>query len=444
MTIPTNSTQSKLQELYLKISFTLANASSSSGPTRLPDVLGIIARAKGSNEAVTATKEISQIGHFVCDSDSARHHEKGIIAYAQKSVEFDMDFLEAVREEACAGMDAFDTVMELEAQSETQRITACAAFLMQVLERMANRLEGFYAKLARHSVFQPEMERNPARARWNILKRKIRDGSFFILARQATMTNMPTFNNHRAQQGIDFDHVINHIQNSLNSTTTSSSARNMSLTEQHAIRAQNTSSGTSAYEHHQNGTALKAMNQFMDTNKRAIRRLSRLPQELNMEQLMQAYGTIPQHSGGLPTPPSSRSSSRSPSVSNRVPITLGRRNTVTDAHPTPGLQRRNTGASDSSLSSQPAQISPAAALQSLMTKMNTRPKTNAGLPSPPQSATEMADRVRSMQALHSPKIGMGGEAGHARTRSTTGSLRSFRLQASALAGGMTKRSETRV
>lgn len=321
--------------------------------------------------------------------------------------------------------------MELEAESEAQRITACAAFLMQVLERMANRLEGFYAKLARHSVFQPKMERNPARARWNILKRKIRDGSFFILARQATMTNMPAYNN-RAHQGIDFDHVINHIQSSLNNTTTASSAHNMSLTEQHAVRAQNTPSNTSAYEHHQNGTALKAMNQFMDTNKRAIRRLSKLPQGLNLEQLMQTYGSTPQRNSGLPTPPSSRSSSRSPSVT-RVPMPPSRRNTVTDSNPAPGIHRRNTAPSDSQ---PPVHVSPAAALQSLMTKMNTRPKTT-NLPSPPQSATEPASRVRSMQTLNSPRAGPGG---HMRT-STTGSLRSFRLQASAMAGGMTKRGE---
>ena len=64
----------KLQELYLKISFTLANSSSANA--KLTDVLGIIARAKSSADAVTALNEISQIGQFTCDSESARHHEK--------------------------------------------------------------------------------------------------------------------------------------------------------------------------------------------------------------------------------------------------------------------------------------------------------------------------------------------------------------------------------
>lgn len=42
----------KLQEMYLKLSFTLANASVGSSAGRIPDVLGTIARAKGSSDAI--------------------------------------------------------------------------------------------------------------------------------------------------------------------------------------------------------------------------------------------------------------------------------------------------------------------------------------------------------------------------------------------------------
>jgi sulfite reductase alpha subunit-like flavoprotein/cytochrome b involved in lipid metabolism len=450
----------KLQELYLKISFTLANASSSTGPTRLPDVLGIIARAKGSADALTASNEISQIGQFTSNSDAARHHEKGIIAYAQKSVEFDMEFLEQIREEACAGMDAFDTIMELEAQSETQRIAALSTFLMQVLDRMANRLEGFYTKLARYSVFRPEMERNPARARWNILKRKVRDGSFFVLTQKASMTAtaaMRTFDqrNPHQHQGVDFDMVVSQIQMNLDSSPLSV-PRKMDLTEQHSARAEVMPNGVPAYEHYHNGTAIKAMSTFMDKNRKAIRRLSKLPQAINLEQLMQTYSAQPQ-AGGLPTPPSSRSSSRSPSTNSANRNQLSRRNTASDAH-NPGRMhsRRNTATSDSSLPPTPVHVSPAAAMSAMMAKLNTRPKTGANsLPSPPQSA-RMVERTRSMQGFSGPRVGasthnssmshgagnidMGGSL--SRSRSNTGSLRSFRLQASAMAGGMNRRGDT--
>lgn len=440
----------KLQELYLKISFTLANASSSTGATKLPDVLGIIARAKGSADAVTASNEISQIGQFTCNSESARHHEKGIIAYAQRSVQYDMEFLEAIREEACAGMDALDSIMELDASSDTQRIAALSTFLMQVLERMANRLEGFYAKLARYSVFQPEMERNPARARWNILKRKIWDGSFFILTQNASMAGtVPSFQHHRTQQGVDFDQVISQIEMNLNGASLTL-PRNMGLNEQHAARAMNTPSGAPAYEQHNQSNALKAMSTFMNNNKRAIRRLSKLPQAINLEQLVQTYGSIPQGSNGLPTPPSSRSTSRSPSTSSASRNLLARRNTLNDdQQPKSMHQRRNTATSDSSVTSTTAHVSPAAAMSALMTKMNSRSKPNAaGLPSPPQSATAVSslnDRIRSMQSFSFQKSGTNVSAPmetvHARSRSTTGSLRAFRLQASAMAGGMSRRGE---
>ncbi|KAF2793183.1 hypothetical protein K505DRAFT_44743 [Melanomma pulvis-pyrius CBS 109.77] len=132
---------------------------------------------------------------------------------------------------------------------------------------------------------------------------------------------------------------------------------------------------------------------------------------------------------------------------------MSRRNTASDAH-NPGRMhsRRNTATSDSSLPPTPVHISPAAAMSALMTKMNTRPKTSANsLPSPPQSANPLADRSRSMQAFSGPRTGIptsapmmhggGMENGHARSRSNTGSLRSFRLQASAMAGGMNRRGD---
>ena len=435
----------KLQEMYLKISFAFANAASSATPPTLPDVLGIIARAKGSSDAVKASNEISQIGQFTCNSESARHHEKGIIAYAQRSVQYDMEFLEAIRDEACTGMDAFDTIMELDAASDSQRIAALAAFLMQVLERMGKRLEGFYTKLARHSVFQPELERNPARARWNILKRKIRDGSFFVLSNNISIGATPAYQPTITER-VDFHQVVSQIEMNLEHADLRSH-RNMDLNEQHAARAMNTVDGAPAYEQHNQSNALKAMSTFITDNRRAIRRLSKLPQSVNLEQLMQTYGTMPTGTG-LPSPPSSRSTSRSPSIiSGRGH--LARRNTTTDNQSTPGttLQRRMSAASDKAMASTP--LSPVATMSALMTKMNTRPKPSLnGIASPPHSvngATPMYDRARSMHPMPIQEEGVSNpsslNSAHIRSRSMTGSLRSFRLQASAAAGGMSRRGD---
>jgi hypothetical protein len=55
-------------------------------------------------------KEISQLGQFVCNSQSAQFHENGIISYAQTVTELDVSFLEQIRKEICTGLDSFDLV----------------------------------------------------------------------------------------------------------------------------------------------------------------------------------------------------------------------------------------------------------------------------------------------------------------------------------------------
>lgn len=55
-----------------------------------------------------------------------------------------MELLEGIREDACVGMDAFDSIVDLDVASESQRITALSTFLLQVMERMAVRPDGFY------------------------------------------------------------------------------------------------------------------------------------------------------------------------------------------------------------------------------------------------------------------------------------------------------------
>ena len=295
----------KIQELYLKLSFSMANLVPSSSPSRIPDVLGIIVRAKGSQDAMKTSSEVSQIGQFTCDSEAARFHERGILHYARKSVQFDMELLEGIREKACQGIDAFDTIIDLKV-SDTQRITALSTFLLQALERMAMRLKGFYVKLAQHSVFHAEMEKNPARSRWNLLKRKIRDGTFFVLTQEVTIGQ-----SYAGQDAIEFDHIINQIQQSINRAPTLS-ARPRDLTQQHVARGRATPDGVPAIESHGNAVAVKRMSFFMTSNMRAIRRLSRMPLAgLNFEHLMATYGHDLPPVPSLPTPPSSHSSSSS-------------------------------------------------------------------------------------------------------------------------------------
>ena len=349
----------KLQELVLKLSFALADAAASGTETRLPDVLGTIARAKTSRDAMTTSQEVAQVGQFVTDGDAAaRFAERGILAYATRSVELDIELLEGIREEACRGMDAFDGIMSLSGvETPSDRVAALANFLLATLERMAMSLELFYSKLARHHVYQPELERNPARTRWTLVRRRIRDGSFFALTREAILGATPAYYvpsataGPTAAGGVSFDGVMARVQASIRSTARPASpalslsqqqlGRPKRLADVHIARATaapvgpSDASAASAYE---NRGAVRAMTGFIDGNMRAIRRLSRLPPApLALEQLQAAVAAAEsnqhahlnhqpqQHSQQQhrpqqptllampPSPPSSRGSSRSPS-----------------------------------------------------------------------------------------------------------------------------------
>lgn len=439
----------KIQELYLKLSFALANnsinSSGLSGSNNLPDVLGIIARAKGSQDAATTTNEVSSIGQFTSDSETARFHERGIVEYARNSIQINMELLEGIREEACRGMDSFDSVLQLEGLSYSQRLTALSTFLLQVIERMAIRLETFYTKLAQHSVYHPEMEHNPARTRWILLRRKIRDGSFFILTNDMAMGITPTTHfPQRSQGAVDFDQVISQVQRSITRAPVPS-RQPLSVSEQHMARNQPSLTGVSAHESNENGHAMKRMNSFMSTNMRAIRRLSKLPSSgVSLEQLMNTYqppvpevpaaykyptpasssrassvasaSTSRERSGRLPSPVGMRSlnsRTRSPSMGptelpyNRHRPTgstsslnsVTRYNTPPPDHPLPPLPRSNT-------------------LPAMMGKMNKRQSPSSVPPSPAlSSASAMERRKMSLgqSQMMSGRVSVASSVGsHAR------------------------------
>ena len=126
---PIESSNSRMQELYLKLSFTLLNSHSPND--MLPDIIGTVARAQSSNHAATAMKEIADIGEFVCNSGAAQSFEQGLLKYATSVTELDVQFLEQIRAEICKGMEAFESlavmkmtpVMEKQVSSNQTNLT---------------------------------------------------------------------------------------------------------------------------------------------------------------------------------------------------------------------------------------------------------------------------------------------------------------------------------
>lgn len=276
----------------MKLSFTLMSAQTSD--SRLPDVMGIVARAQSSPAAAAAQKEVAQIGEYVCDSSTAQAFERGIIQYAQAVTELDMQFLEQIREEICTGMDGFDLVMSMKSTSGTtvgkQRLFKLAAFLVSLLERIAERLDTFYVELSAQSLYHPEIEPNPARARWRLVRRRIYDGSFFIYTQDLSFDSIPSFEFPTASKriSISFDRVISQanemVAASLHRQRASEDHENLSiliqrpprrLADAHLHRAEDTGRGLSSFERHIDRKAANRISTFLTGNMKAIRRLSR-------------------------------------------------------------------------------------------------------------------------------------------------------------------------
>ncbi|KAI0110397.1 cytochrome b5-like Heme/Steroid binding domain-containing protein [Nemania sp. FL0031] len=340
----------KLQEIVLKLSFSLANSSQPGAPTQVPDILGAIARAKTSLDAVTCTKELALIGQLVLDKESSlRFQDRGVFAYASKSVELDIELLEDLRQEACNGMDAFDNIAATysspdEAEDtdfEAHRLNALCTFLLQILDRMSRRLGVFYAQLAQQSIYHPELESNPARTRWTFVRRMIRDGSFFVLSHkmetdvlQNGQSSAPYVSRNNENQNVGFDRVMSQVQASLVSNHQAAPYHNqrlqspINLNAVHQTRGRSTGDA-SALATRENAHALKAMSSFVERNNKAIRRLSKLPASaMSFDELRQTSQAISQLAltsnqnlegmlgidmvnSSVPTPPQSRGSSRS-------------------------------------------------------------------------------------------------------------------------------------
>lgn len=298
----------KMQELVLKLSFTVAAASANGHfegdeetvSSKLPDILGTVTRAKTGRDAAACTKEVGLVGQFVCDADaSLRFQERGVFAYAARSVELDIELLEDLRQEACDGMDAFDRIatgidgntLGDGPDADAQMIAGLSRYLLQTLERMARRLSVYYAQLAQCSVYNPEIERNPARTRWSFVRRLIRDGSLFVLAHRVDGSDGSSYyvSTSNPNRSINFDTVLTQLRAGMNNASTAPPADNMApqarrqqkdahLTLNAVHQERGRSAGvTSAAAMRENLGAVKAMGTFMEKNNKAIHRLSRVP-----------------------------------------------------------------------------------------------------------------------------------------------------------------------
>ena len=377
----------KLQELHLKLTFALVN--SGTPGIRVPDVIGAITRAQASAASAAAANEIAQIGSFVCNNQQAQFQENGILRYARAVTELDVRFLEEIREDVCLGMDAFAVVDSVDAGFEKQRLVSLSTYLLSVLERVGERLDTFYSRLCRESIYRPELEKNPARTRWNLLRRKIRDGSFFILAQDTAFTgsvaNTKPFRTTRyMDQDIFFAQVVSQAEQAVNadqsrliyaasSRSGAENGRLLRLADAHTARAATSVKAPSSFESHQARNALQSISGFMNSNKQSIKRLSQLPSDVSFAHIMATYGTTNKKLPSVPSvaeePPLHQRVSPTSSRANHEPLAFdrsadsaSRRQGNSPPEHVQRLVRRPTNASISSVSGLPQ--NPAPSIQS--------------------------------------------------------------------------------
>ena len=98
----------------------------------MPDVLGAVTRAHESAASTTVSKEVAQIGKWVCNSHQVQYHEKSLLRYAKAVTKLDLAFLEDIREYCAAGLEAFDAVRAKDITDEKEVCKSPDIFLNNI------------------------------------------------------------------------------------------------------------------------------------------------------------------------------------------------------------------------------------------------------------------------------------------------------------------------
>ncbi|KNB12503.1 hypothetical protein FOXG_12094 [Fusarium oxysporum f. sp. lycopersici 4287] len=235
-----------------------------------------------------------------------RSQERGVLDFTAKMrCSFDIELLEdlptrgvqrpwTLFESIATVLDSFDG-----SNSDSTPVAALSSFLLQTLERMAHRLAMFYTQLARLSVYQPELEHNPARTRWAFVRRCIRDGTFFVMTRSRndgqSMDGQSEsyYINAKSLEKTTFDNILSQIKHVITSSTAESQTtivQPSTVNDVHHERATTLAKDGSVASSASrlNVGAVESMGSFMKKNEKAIRRLSSMPSQLQLDDLQRA------------------------------------------------------------------------------------------------------------------------------------------------------------
>jgi hypothetical protein len=175
-----------------------------------------------------------------------------------------------------------------------------ASFLLSRLKRIAALLEECYVSLSYESINCPEIENHSARTKWNNIRRKLLNGSFFVLAEPLSLSNTGSFATDlqtHSMLNVDFAQNLASVQHMLQYNPQNQQAffkemlpQPRRLADMHTPRAAEDLQAPSTFETQQQDAALKRMSKFITTNISKIQRLSRLTFHYDSNGVMAAYG----------------------------------------------------------------------------------------------------------------------------------------------------------
>ncbi|KAI8812200.1 hypothetical protein BJ742DRAFT_880965 [Cladochytrium replicatum] len=186
----------RLNDLHLKLSFCFVTMDDQGTDALIPDIVGMANKALSSAAAARTRKEIARLGELVSDTNmdhSVQLFERGVFEYVEKGTLLDMQLLKAIRAQICAGIEdlfAFGEHVKGVAASRApiesvgmgvhNSAVNLLRSLFERLEGAMNALQLFFSESSRLTAFRPEIERNPARGRWRLLRRVVLDGTFML------------------------------------------------------------------------------------------------------------------------------------------------------------------------------------------------------------------------------------------------------------------------
>ena len=327
--------------------------------------------------------------------------------------------------------------------------------------------------MSQQSVYKPEIEGNPARARWQNVRRKIMEGSFFVLAKPVSfpstldfgpgLQKRPLTNTARVDFAQIFADAQHHIRlspptHAPNSDVESREPRR--LADMHAARAAANSKAPSSFEVRQQSIALKRMSSFISANMSNIRRLSRLPANYDFNDIMATYGkhaatvtatspsstsrghtTAPSsvnstnvqglrlrgNTSPLPAPQAMRTNQQTSSLEKSIPLSYRR-----SPLPILPVQSHEVRAQTPAVSSVPVVQDSASGMTAAMAHLNRRhpPRSNTPLPASPRAslALSAASSRRKISGDSAPVPGMPSVAAGLRTLKLAASVNGDELK----------------